>query len=152
MKLPPRVHCRNELYQLALIGMDSTELDWFGTHLVHRTDQKVESVWWRPTQSTRLSLSLSWPSLKALLSAVRTAFKIESFTAHPKGSSPSKKCKVKIVFKKNLKFEFYPSNKEGYNLYQHFERKANLKLPIHINISICWYSYAIKFNSSFKIL
>ena len=33
--------------------------------------------------------------------------------------------KLKLSFKKNLKFEFYPSNKEGHNLYQHFKKKCN---------------------------
>jgi len=36
--------------------------------------------------------------------------------------------KLKLPFKKNLKFEFYPSNKEGYNLYQHFKRRATFEI------------------------
>ena len=35
--------------------------------------------------------------------------------------------KLKLSFKKKLKFEFYPSNKEGHNLYQHFKKVQVLK-------------------------
>ena len=62
-----------------------------------------------------------WPS------SSQTAFKIEPFTTLPKGSSPSQKCKVKIILQKKLKFEFYPSNKEG-DKYQHFKRSATLEI------------------------
>ena len=36
--------------------------------------------------------------------------------------------KLKLSFKKKLKFEFYPSNKEGNNLYQHFNRSATFEI------------------------
>ena len=39
--------------------------------------------------------------------------------------------KLKLLLKKKLKTEFYPSNQEGHNLYQHFKRRAIFEI-IHL--------------------
>ena len=35
---------------------------------------------------------------------------------------------LKLPFKKNLKSEFYTSNQEGHNLYQHFKRRTTFEI------------------------
>ena len=52
------------------------------------------------------------------LKQIKSTFKI----------NPFQKCKVKIVFQKNLKSKFYPSNKERHNLYRHFKRRATFEI------------------------
>ena len=36
--------------------------------------------------------------------------------------------KLQLPFQKNLKSEFYPSNQEGHNLYQHFKRRETFEI------------------------
>ena len=55
--------------------------------------------------------------------------------------------KLKLSFKTNLKFEFYPSNKEGNKLYQHFKRSATFEIIHPYKFLFSLHPLLFKFSS-----
>ena len=60
---------------------------------------------------------------------------------NPSKGTLTRSVKLKLLFKENLKSEFYPSNQEGHKLYQHFKRRATFEI-----------THPYKFVNMFKFL